>query len=99
MRDPAVTETNESFPSGHAMGSLVGYGMLAYALFLDIRCRWCRAAILASVAMLVPAIGLSRIYLRAHWLSDVLAGFAIGAAWLSLWLGALEWYRQGRAAR
>lgn len=89
-RDPAVTETNESFPSGHAMGSLIGLGLLGYTLFFEVRCRWRRAVFGVGLMLLVLLIGLSRVYLRAHWASDVVGGFAIGLAWLALGLGTLE---------
>src|SRR5262249_19187734 len=65
--DRAVTEENESFPSGHSMGSLVGYGMLGYAGCLGLRKRWWRVALLLGLTAVVALIGFSRLYLRAHY--------------------------------
>lgn len=84
LRDAAVTETNESFPSGHAMGSTIGYGMVGYAVFVSPWPRSRKALAIAALTLLIGCIGLSRIFLRAHWLTDVLAGYAIGVAWLML---------------
>jgi membrane protein DedA with SNARE-associated domain len=73
-----------SFPSGHAMGSLIGYGMLVYVLiaFWAPAARQ-RRAILDGALLLVLAIGLSRLYLGVHFLSDVIAGYAAGGLWLT----------------
>ena len=90
LRDRAVLETNKSYPSGHSMGCAIGYGMLAYALILPQRRRPRRRAALLLMTALVLAIGFSRIYLRAHWFSDVVGGWTIGIAWLFLCLGWLE---------
>jgi membrane-associated phospholipid phosphatase len=100
-RDRAVLETNQSYPSGHAMGSTIGYGMLAYLLARRARPRCCVAVVL-FLAALVGAIGLSRIYLRAHWFSDVIGGVLVGLSWLCLcwWLlerrGASDLERSGQ---
>jgi membrane-associated phospholipid phosphatase len=94
LRDRAVLQTNESYPSGHSMGSAVGYGMLAYALILPQRRRPRRVVTLLFLTCLVLAIGFSRIFLRAHWFSDVVAGWTIGLAWLFLCIGLLERRRQ-----
>src|SRR5256885_1697148 len=80
-----------SFPSGHAMGSLVGYGMLAYVLMLLARGkrdtqRW----IAAAAAVLIVAIGISRLYLGVHYFSDVVGGYAAGLLWLSACVCAVE---------
>jgi len=80
-----------SFPSGHAMGSLVGYGMLAYVLMLLARGkrdtqRW----IAAAAAALIVAIGVSRLYLGVHYFSDVVGGYAAGLLWLSACVCAVE---------
>ena len=64
--------------------------MLAYSLTLVERRRWLRYLTLAICAALVVAIGFSRIYLRAHWFSDVVAGWTVGLAWLFFCLGWLE---------
>jgi undecaprenyl-diphosphatase len=64
------------------MGSVIGYGSLAYVGTVLLRRRWAKALLVALVAALVLLIGLSRIYLRAHWFSDVIGGFAIGICWL-----------------
>jgi membrane-associated phospholipid phosphatase len=73
-----------SFPSGHAMGSLVTYGMCAYlaATFWTKRSST-RLVVSVAASILVVAIGLSRLYLGVHYLSDVVAGYAAGTVWLT----------------
>jgi undecaprenyl-diphosphatase len=83
-------ENTFGFPSGHAVGSSVGYGMLAYCLALRWRTRPRRLALVAGLGLLVLLIGFTRIYLCVHYLSDVLAGFAVGLAWLALCVCAIE---------
>ena len=75
--------SNFSFPSGHAVGSSVIFGFIAilWAGELRIAWRWLPYAIATVIA---TAIGFSRIYLGAHWLSDVIAGLALGGAWVAL---------------
>lgn len=90
LRDKAVLEVNQSYPSGHSMGSAIGYGLLAYTLCLWQRCRWTRLLILLVTGCIVLAIGFSRMYLRAHWFSDVIGGWSIGLTWLFFCLGWLE---------
>lgn len=68
-----------SFPSGHAMVSLAFYGMLAYTLGARVKRRM---AVYAVVALLVLLIGASRLYLQVHYATDVIGGYAAGAAWL-----------------
>lgn len=93
IRDKAVLEVNQSYPSGHSMGSIIGYGFLAYTLCLWQSCRWRRLLILILTACLVLAIGFSRMYLRAHWFSDIIGGWSIGLAWLFFCLFWLERWR------
>ncbi len=78
-----------SFPSGHAAGSLVFYGLLAHLLLRQIEPGRQRLLI-ATAAMLVALTGLSRILLQVHYLSDVLAGYALAAAWLIACLSMAE---------
>jgi undecaprenyl-diphosphatase len=82
FRDLAVLETTKSFPSGHAMGSVFTYGLLAFLLGLRLGRRWQRLALYIFSTLLILAIGFSRLYLGAHYLSDVLGGYILGAAWL-----------------
>ncbi len=86
-----IVEPGWSFPSGHAFGAMVFYGMLAYVL-LRLTPRFHRAVIAGAVLM-VGVIGVSRILLQVHYLSDVMAGYAIGAAWLVLCMGTSKWLR------
>jgi len=74
--------TSWSFPSGHAMDSLIGYGLLAY--WLSARFPRARTPILAGAVALIILIGYARIYLGVHYLSDVIAGYAAGLIWLSV---------------
>jgi undecaprenyl-diphosphatase len=72
------------------MGSVVGYGLLVYLLLLPLlRRRRDRLAVVLAVTTLVLLIGFSRVYLRAHYLSDVIGGFALGAAWLGVCIAIL----------
>jgi undecaprenyl-diphosphatase len=73
--------TSYSFPSGHALLSTVFY--LSLAILMT-----CKLAVRAAAAMLALFIGLSRVYLGVHYPTDVLAGFAAGAFWLSVWLSS-----------
>lgn len=87
-----IIEPGWSFPSGHAFGAMVFYGMLAYVL-LRLSRRFHRAIIAAAVA-LIGVVGISRIVLQVHYFSDVLAGFSAGATWLVLCITAAEYLRQ-----
>ena len=93
----AAAFLNWSFPSGHAMVALVGYGMLAYVLVtLAIRWRAWRIAVVLGAAALIVAIGLSRLYLGVHYFSDVIGGYAAGAVWLSATISGVEVARRLR---
>jgi len=86
-----------SFPSGHAMGSLIGYGMLAYVLMLLwIHRRSAQIVVALGAALLIVAIGLSRLYLGVHYFSDVVGGYAAGVLWLSACISGVEVARRWR---
>lgn len=88
-----------SFPSGHAMGSTIVFGALAYLAFRMIhRWRW-RAAALSFACSMIVAIAASRIYLGVHWISDVGAGIAAGLIWLATTTVAYETFRRIRLVR
>lgn len=71
-----------SFPSGHAMGSMIVFASLAY-LAIHAATRWrVRSAFVALATSIILTIALSRIYLGVHWLSDIGAGLAVGALWV-----------------
>ncbi|MCD0501704.1 phosphatase PAP2 family protein [Bordetella petrii] len=78
-----------SFPSGHASAALAVYGFGCYLLLRATRPRW-HPHCLAGAAILIAAIGVSRILLQVHYLSDVVAGFALSLMWLALCLAGAE---------
>lgn len=81
-----------SFPSGHAMMSLVIYGLLGYFLIVHFpRWRW---LILSLTILLITAIGFSRLYLGVHWPTDVLAGYTAGLVWLIACIFSLEVWKE-----
>jgi len=87
-------ETSGSFPSGHAAISVAFYGMLFFIAFRLGRLGPVMAALLA--ATMAFTIGLSRLYLIEHYLSDVLNGWLVGAMWLLIGIAAAEWWRESR---
>jgi len=88
-----------SFPSGHAMGSTMVFGALAYlATRVLTRWRWKSAAIALACA-LVCSVALSRVYLGVHWISDIAAGITAGTTWVVVTTVAYEVLRRARALR
>jgi len=88
-----VRVTGASFPSGHVTEYVALFGMLAVIAAARVSNAALRRAAIAACALLVVAIGPSRIYLGAHWPSDAAGGYLIGAAWLA---AAAQRYRAGR---
>jgi undecaprenyl-diphosphatase len=72
-----------SFPSGHSVMSACFYGTMAAILTVRMKSRRSRTAIWTAAGVLALAIGFSRIYLGVHYPSDVLAGYATAAIWVS----------------
>ncbi len=96
--DGLVSASGYSFPSGHSSGAMVAYGMLAYLALRTLPRRWHLASLLAAAA-LVYGVGCSRILLRVHYASDVLAGFASGGAWLLVCIASVEGVLRMRRGR
>jgi membrane-associated phospholipid phosphatase len=88
-----------SFPSGHASGAMLVYGLLAYVLVRHTRPAW-HAPIAVAAVLLIIFVGASRVMLQVHYLTDVIAGYLASAAWLAIWISALEAvrWRGARAA-
>ncbi len=86
---PIAYGTGDSFPSGHALGSIVCYGAILLVFLPAARGRW-RAGLITVIVALVALIGISRILLGVHYLSDVLGAWALGITWLGLTALAFE---------
>jgi len=79
-----------SFPSGHMISSVVMFGLLAYFLVPKISSRAGKAAAILLAVLLVLFIGYSRFFMGAHYITDVIAGTALGVAWVSLAILSIE---------
>lgn len=95
LEEPVATAVGKSFPSGHAMGSTVVYGALL-VVFLRLVPRPHRGWVAGAVVVLVAAIGFSRLALGVHYITDVLAGFALGLAWLAASSAAFRLWQEER---
>lgn len=87
---PLVSASGLSFPSGHAMISASFYGLLIYLTQTHVRHPALRWGLTMALLSLVVLIGLTRIYLRVHYATDVLAGFTAGAVWLIVAIPLLQ---------
>ena len=85
-----VAESGYGFPSGHSFVAFSFYGFMAYYLFRRARSGFAKAITLISGALIILAIGASRVYLGVHWPSDVLGSYLLGAAWISAIILYLE---------
>lgn len=92
--DPLLTLSSYSFPSGHTMTATVLYGVLAAYLLSKTKTWPQRVLTLLVTGCLIVIVGFSRLYLGAHYLSDVLAAIGEGLAWLTLCLLSVYSIRQ-----
>jgi undecaprenyl-diphosphatase len=79
-----------SFPSGHALMSVTFYGLLIYIVFKGFKNKPLKWTLIAMLLALILIIGFSRIYLRVHYASDVIAGFCVGLLWLVICVWVLN---------
>jgi undecaprenyl-diphosphatase len=86
---PIAHGTGDSFPSGHSLGSIVCYGAILLVFLPAARGRW-RPAFITVIVALVALIGISRILLGVHYLSDVVGAWAVGVTWLGVTAFAFE---------
>ncbi|MFN2622065.1 MAG: phosphatase PAP2 family protein [Chthoniobacterales bacterium] len=96
LENPLVTLSSYGFPSGHTMGATIFYGALALIVAYSIQ-RWSRRILVGWIAALAIAlIGASRIYLGAHYFTDVIGAIAVGLAWLAFCWTGVETLRRWR---
>ncbi len=93
-----IHRVSYSFPSGHAMDSLVVYGFLAFLLLERTASTVRRRLIVAGAIVLIGAVGFSRMYLGVHYLSDVVGGFLAGTVWLLVCIAGYEFGRARQSA-
>ena len=90
---PIAHGGGDSFPSGHSLGSIVCYGAVLLVFMPGVRRRW-RTTVTSLIVTLVVVIGISRLLLGVHYISDVLGGWALGVTWLGLTTAAFELSRR-----
>ncbi|MGX7681487.1 phosphatase PAP2 family protein [Jatrophihabitans sp. DSM 45814] len=89
LHDPVAMAAGKSFPSGHAQAAIVGYGILLM-VFLPVLSKAWRPRAVVLAAVMVLAIGFSRIALGVHYFSDVIGAYLIGTVWLIGLIGAFR---------
>ncbi len=77
-------ETSPSFPSGHTLNTTVVIGVLVYMMCLQFEMLWVRITAITAGVVFIIAMGLSRVFLGHHWLTDVMAGWFLGLAWVGI---------------
>jgi undecaprenyl-diphosphatase len=93
VADPVAHAAGMSFPSGHAQSAIVAWSVLLLVFLPVLPQRWRVLPVLAAVAM-VLAIGFARVALGVHFVSDVLAGYVLGAAWTAAMIAAFNTWRR-----
>lgn len=97
--DPLVTLTTYGFPSGHTVAATLLYGTVAAFVVWAVPSWRVRVLAVLSAVFVIVLVALSRVYLGAHYLSDVLAAVAAGLAWLALCLTAVHALERRRRTR
>ena len=83
-------ETLPGFPSGHAIGVVASYGLLAYFIVPRIASWLGKAMVIAGALLIVLYVGFSRLFIGDHFLTDIVAGYALGIAWSGLAYTVIE---------
>jgi membrane-associated phospholipid phosphatase len=93
--DPMIDPLrNFSFPSGHATSGFIFYGLLAYLVWKSALPEWLRVTIISLLIIFSLTIGFCRVYLRMHYATDVIAGFAIGLSFLLFAIWMMEKFKE-----
>jgi membrane-associated phospholipid phosphatase len=87
---PLVEASGLSFPSGHSMVAASFYGLLIYLVWHNVKSKTLRNTLIVLLSIFVILIGFSRIYLRVHYATDVVAGFAAGFLWVVIGIWTLR---------
>jgi membrane-associated phospholipid phosphatase len=91
-----VAEKTPSFPSGHATMTVVFFGGIAALVFHLSKSRLHRSASVLAAAAIILSVGWTRIYLGAHWMTDVVAGFLVGLFWVVVCATGTEYFVRRR---
>jgi undecaprenyl-diphosphatase len=90
--------SGQSFPSGHAMNTTIVYGSFVL-VFLSLLSRPWRPVLIGAYALWLAAMGWARMTLGVHYLSDVLGGIVLGAAWLAIGVAVFQAWRKEQGKR
>lgn len=82
-----------SFPSGHSMVSMAFYGLLIYIIYYYVKNKYLRNSLIILNILIIILIGISRVYLGVHYLSDVLTGYSISVIYLLILTKLLKKYQ------
>ncbi len=88
-----------SFPSGHALNSTVIAGVVAYLLVGRLRTLWAKVLTVVVAVVWAVAMGLSRVFLGHHWLTDVAVAWLLGGAWIAVLITAHQLFLATRPRR
>lgn len=89
IEERLIEESGYSFPSGHSTNNMAFYGFIIYLIYKNVESKILRNILIAMLSVLIVLIGFSRIYLRVHYASDVIAGFCLGIICVILFISII----------
>lgn len=85
-----IVETGYSFPSGHSMVSLSFYGLLIYFIYKYFKNKKLKIFLITLLSLIIVLIGVSRVYLGVHFVSDVISGFLLSLSYLIIFIKVIN---------
>lgn len=85
-----IVETGYSFPSGHSMVSLSFYGLLIYFIYKYFKNKKLKISLITLLSLIIVLIGISRVYLGVHFVSDVISGFLLSLSYLMIFIKVIN---------